>query len=71
MAEQLTHDPNLVQHALLGWEMITQGEKSFIVELDTSVKLAEYLTHDPDFECSSPACAARTGDENGERKKVL
>jgi hypothetical protein len=31
--------------------------------------LAEQLTHDPNFECSSSACAASMGDDNGKREK--
>ncbi len=32
-------------------------------------KLAEQLTHDPNFECSGQACAASMGDDNGNREK--
>jgi len=67
LAEQLTHDPNFecsssACAASMGDDN-GKREKSFIVELDTSVKLAEYLTHDLNFECCSAVCAASMGTD--------
>jgi len=31
----------------------------------------EQLTHDPNFAYFSPACAARTGDNNRKRERVI
>ena len=40
--------------------------KSWTAEIN---KLAEQLTHDPNFECSGQACAASMGNDNGTRDK--